>query len=179
MQRQAKAMRRLSVSMAFLGGVCASASAQTPGNMYGDLQTAMEKAQAGALRPGDESLSCEALATELVAVAKDTTLQSYVAKRGGEAQEKIAKLNAMAKEVAAPSALTLFSSIVPGAAWAGQAAAAAQMPAQRAQAARNVQQVMQQAQEMMPIMPQLMRGQRVIELARARDCAWSRAGGDR
>jgi hypothetical protein len=174
MQRQTMAMRRLSVLFALLGGVAALTSAQTPGTMSGDLQTALERAQAAALRPGDESLSCEALATELVAVAKDTALQANVAKRGAEAQEKMARLNAMAKEVAAPSALTFFSSIVPGAAWAGQAAAAAQMPAQRAQATRNVQQVMQQAQEMMPIMPQLMRGQRVIELAQARDCAWLR-----
>ncbi len=31
---------------------------------------------------------------------------------------------------------------------------------------------MQMAQEMMSIMPQMMRGNRVIQLAQARNCAW-------
>jgi hypothetical protein len=47
-------------------------------------------------------------------------------------------------------------------------------PGAAAQAARNMQERMQQAQEMMGIMPYLMRGQRVIELAQARSCAWVR-----
>ncbi|MFN2400233.1 MAG: hypothetical protein ABR543_16585 [Gemmatimonadaceae bacterium] len=176
MERKTVAMLRLSVLIALLGGISASTSAQTPGTMYGDLQSALEKAQAGAHRPGDESLSCEALESELVAAAKDPALQSYVAKMGAVAQEKLGALNAASKVMAAQSAVTVFSSIVPGGAWAGQAAAAAQLPAQQAQAARNIQEAMQQAQEMMPVMPQLMRGQRVIELAQARDCAWLREG---
>lgn len=167
-------MSRISVLIALLGGIYASASAQTPGAMYGDLQSALEKAAAGADRPGDGSLNCEALEDELVTVAKAPALQSYIAKMGAVAQEKIDAMNAASKGMAAQSAITIFSSIVPGGAWIGQAAAAAQLPAQQAQAARNIQQTMQQAQELMPIMPQLMRGQRVIELAQARNCTWLR-----
>ena len=153
--------------------------AQTPASTYGQLQSGLEAAQKGAIRPGDGALSCEALETELVAVAKEPVFQSHVAKWGAAAQEKMAAMNAAAPSVAAQSALALFSSIVPGGAWAGQAAAAAQAQGQQAQAAANMQQAMQQAQEMMAIMPQLMRGQRVAELAQARNCAWVRQGAPR
>ncbi|HZO00375.1 MAG TPA: hypothetical protein VFB93_04180 [Burkholderiales bacterium] len=44
---------------------------------------------------------------------------------------------------------------------------------QQIEAAQNIQQRMQQAQEMIGIMPQMMRGQRVIELAQARNCEWA------
>ena len=99
-------------------------------------------------------------------------VQSYVAKSGAAAQEQAAALNAASGRIASQSAVTLFSSIIPGGAWAGHAAAAAQAQAQQAQAASNIQQRMQQAQEMMGIMPYLMRGQRVIDLAQARNCTW-------
>jgi hypothetical protein len=169
-------MLRLFVLIVFLSGISTLASAQTPASTYGELQSALEAAQAGATRPGDESLSCEALETELVATVKQPAVQSYVAKSGAVAQERAAALNAASAGMATQSALTLFSSIVPGGAWAGHAAAVAQAQAQQAQAATNIQQRMQQAQEMMGIMPYLMRGQRVIELAQARSCAWLQEG---
>ncbi len=162
------------ILIAFLGGISASTVAQTPQTMQGDLESALQKAQTAAYRPGDESLSCEKLESELVVVVKDPALQSHVAKSGAVAQEKIAAMNAASQNMAAQSALTIFSSIVPGGAWAGQAAAAAQLPAQRMQTARNIEQAMLQAQEMIGVMPQIMRGQRVLELAQARDCAWLR-----
>jgi hypothetical protein len=169
-------MFRLFVSFAFLSWIPPFASAQTPDSTYGHLQSAFAAAQAAAVRPGDEALSCEGLATELVASAKDPAVQSYVAKAGAAAKEQLDAMTAAAGTAAAKSAITLYSSIVPGAGWAGHAAAVAQAEAQRAQAARNIQERMGQAQEMMGIMPQLMRGQRVIELAQARDCAWVREG---
>jgi hypothetical protein len=167
-------MFRLFVSIAFLGWIPRVALAQTSDSTYGQLQSAFAAAQAAAVRPGDEALSCEGLATELVASVKDPAVQSYVAKSGAAAKERLEAMNAAAGTVAAQGAITLFSSIVPGAGWAGHAAAVAQAEAQRAQAARNIQERMQQAQEMMGIMPQLMRGQRVIELAQARNCEWVR-----
>ena len=42
----------------------------------------------------------------------------------------------------------------------------------QAEAAQNIQSRMQQAQEMIGILPHVMRGQRVIELAQARNCDW-------
>jgi hypothetical protein len=90
------------------------------------------------------------------------------------AQEKMAALNSASSRIATQSALTVFSSIVPGGAWAGHAIGAAQAQAQQMEAARNIQQTMQQARELMAIMPQMLRGQRVIELAQMRNCAWLR-----
>jgi hypothetical protein len=91
------------------------------------------------MRPGDESLSCEALQAELVTVAKEPALQSFVAKSGAAAQERLAAMNAATTRGATQSALALFGSLVPGGAWAGLAAAAAQAQAQQAQAAANLQ----------------------------------------
>jgi hypothetical protein len=62
--------------------------------------------------------------------------------------------------------------MVPGGGGGGHSAAVAQAEAQKLQAARNIQERMQMAQEMMNIMPQMMRGNRVIQLAQARDCGW-------
>jgi hypothetical protein len=153
MARNAAATLRLSVLFAVLSGISALSSGQTPGTTYGEMQSTLAAAQAGANRTGDESLSCESLESELVTTAKHPAVQSYT-----------------------QGALTLFSSVVPGGAWAGHAVGVAQAQAQQAQAASNIEQRMQQAQEMMGIMPQLMRGQRILELAQARNCAWVREG---
>ena len=80
-------------------------------------------------------------------------------------------MNAASAGMGTQAAITIMSSVVPGGAWAGHAASVAQAEAAKGQAARNMQQSMQQAQEMMTIMPQMMRGNRVIELAQ-RDCQW-------
>jgi hypothetical protein len=176
MERNGLAALRLSVLFAVLSGISASSAGQTPESIYRDMQSKLEAAQAEANRLGDESLSCEALETELVTSAKQPAVQSYVTKSGAAAQEKASGMNAASSQMATQSALTLFSSIVPGGAWAGQAVGAAQAQAQQAEAASNIQQRMQQAQELMGIMPHLMRGQRVIELAQARNCGWLQEG---
>jgi len=165
-------MLRLFFLTVFLGAIPAIAGAQAPATMYQDMQAAMQAAQAGANRPGDETLNCEALAGELVANVKQPAVQSYVARSGADAQARLNAMNGASGQMATQAALTVFSSLVPGGAWAGHAAGVARAEAQRADAARNIQQRMQQAQEMMTIMPQLTRGNRVIELATARDCAW-------
>jgi hypothetical protein len=167
-------MFRMFMSIVWLGGITALASAQTPGSTYDQLQETYAAAEAAAVRPGDENLDCDALATELVAVAKDSAVQAYIVKAGAAAQKQYDAMNAAAAAMAAQSAFSLFSSIVPGGGWAGHSAAVAQAEAQKLQAARNIQERMQQAQEMMSIMPQMMRGNRVIQLAQARDCVWLR-----
>jgi hypothetical protein len=163
-------MRSLLIALLF--GAAASAASQTPATTYGNLQSSLSAAEAAANRPGDESLGCDALQSELVASAKDPAVLSYVAKSGAIAQEKMAAINAAAAGMGAQAAITIMSSIVPGGAWAGFGAGVAQGEAAKLQAARNMQQQMQLAQEVMGIMPQMLRGQRVIELAQARNCAW-------
>lgn len=165
-------MVRFSSLFALLCVVHASAAAQAPGAPYGEMQSALEAAQAGANRAGDESLDCEALSAELVATVQQPAVQSYVARSGAEAQTRAAALKSASAGAAAQSALTLFGSLVPGGAWLGHTVGAAQAQAQQAQAAGQIEQRMRQAREMMSIMPQLARGQRIIELAQARNCAW-------
>jgi hypothetical protein len=175
MERKGRAMLTFAALWAVTLAFSSSGAAQSPASMHSELLSTLAAAEAGANRPGDASLSCEALEGELVTTAKHPALQAFIAKSGAAAQEKVAAMNVPPATLATQAALTLFSSIVPGGAWAGIGAGATAQ-AQQAQAARNVQQHMQQAQEMMAIMPQLMRGQRVIELAQVRDCGWLREG---
>jgi hypothetical protein len=127
------------LSMLWLGGITALASAQTPESTYGHLQETYAAAEASAVRPGDENLDCDGFATELVAVAKDSAVQAYIAKAGAAARKQYAAMNAAAAAMAAQSAFTLFGSIVPGGGWAGHSAAVDQAEAQKLQAARNIQ----------------------------------------
>jgi hypothetical protein len=141
---------------------------------HSDMQAAMQAAQAAANRPGDEKLTCEQLQAELNASANNPALQSSVASAGAAAQERAAPPSGGAQ-----TATTVLGSVVPGADMAGLAAAAAQGQAQGAQASANVQQRMAQSQSRMGNLPQMMRGQRVLDLAQARNCAWARGAAPR
>ncbi len=165
-------MLRLFVLIVAMSGMSAAARAQTPASTYLDLQAGLEAAQAAADRPGDAALGCEGLEKELVASVKHPAVESYIAKSGEAAKQQQAALNAAKGRAATQTALTLFGSLAPGGAGLGLAGTAALAQSQQLEAAHNIQQRMQQAQEMIAIMPQMMRGQRVIELAQARDCDW-------
>lgn len=165
-------MRRLFLSIVLLTGTATVVSAQTAATLQRDLESTLQAAQAAANRPGDESLDCEALQNELFANAKHPAVQSRIATAGAWAQDKQAAMNPMGGEMTTQGALTLFGGLVPGGDYAAIAAARAQAPMQQAQVARNLQQSTRMAQDMMGILPQMMRGQRVVELARARNCAW-------
>lgn len=135
---------------------------------YMELGAAMQAAQAQAVKPGDESLDCEALETEMTTLATDPAMQARVQASGAAAQQRAQG----APSAGAAAAMTLFSSMVPGADMAGLAAQAAQAQSQQAQAAMNMQSRMQQMQSMMANLPLMMRGQRVVELAQAKKCDW-------
>lgn len=164
-------MLRLFVLMVAVCGMTV-AGAQTPASTYTDLQAGLEAAQAAADRPGDAALGCDALEKELVASVKHPAVESYIAKSGAAAKKQQAAMNAAKGRAATQTALTLFGSLVPGGAGLGLAGTAAMAQSQQLEAAQNIEQRMQQAQEMIGIMPQMMRGQRVIELAQARNCDW-------
>jgi hypothetical protein len=66
----------------------------------------------------------------------------------------------------------MIASTVPGAAMGHMTASAAENQAKIAQGAARVQSRMAQGMQMMAFMPKLMRGQRLIELATVRKCAW-------
>ena len=174
-------MRRLLPIAAFLAALAiGNAPAQTPATMGRDLQAALDAAQAASIRPGDEAMPCDALERELVAVAKDPALQAYVAASGTAAQKQVDAMNAgLAGRIATQTAITVIGAVVPGGDWLSHSAAVAQGEAQRVQAEGHIQRRMQQAQGMLAILPQMMRGQRVLELAQARDCGWLRDAGQR
>lgn len=165
-------MLRFFVLMLAVSGMSTMARAQTPASTYTDLQAGLEAAQAAANRPGDAALGCDALEKELVASVKHPAVESYMAKSGAAAKQQMAQMNAAKGRAATQTALTLFGSLVPGGAGLGLAGSAAMAQSQQIEAAQNIQNRMQQAQEMVAIMPQMMRGQRVIELAQANNCDW-------
>lgn len=148
-----------------------SAVAQEAASFQG-LSDALEQARREAVRPGDEQLDCPALEQQFIAAATSPSLHDYVDKGGAQAQRDAARAQPDPARMTAQAALTAFSSLVPGGAWAGLLAQAGEMAGMQAQTAQNVQQRVQQANEMVKILPQLLRGQRVIELAQARRCEW-------
>jgi hypothetical protein len=142
-----------------------------------DMQKAMAAAQAAASQPGDEGLSCDALQEQMIASVNNPAVKDVVSKQGAQAQAQVDKLNAAKSNqskasVAAQVAQGFASSFVPGFGAAQMAAAAAQAQSQMAEAAVNQQQMMANMQAMMTIMPQMMRGQRLYELAAGKKCAW-------
>ena len=164
------------VSVVFSMLLAAPALAQDMAQ-YQKLADAMEKAQREAVRPGDESLDCPALEQQLVAAVHAPAVQDYIAKGGRQAEQDMARSRVDPAKMTAQAAVTAFASLAPGGGWMGLAAATGQVAGAQAEAAQNIQQRMQQANEMVQILPQLMRGQRVIELAQARQCDWAPAGG--
>jgi hypothetical protein len=139
------------------------------------MMKAMETAQADASKPGDEKLSCDRLEEQMVAAAQDPAVQEHVEAAGLSAQKDQAAMQAAKGQIAMQTIQTVLAATVPGAAMATTMASAAQAQTQQAQTTARVQSRMGQAQQMMAILPQLLRGQRLIELAMAKKCEW--AGG--
>jgi hypothetical protein len=155
------------------------ARAQDPMAQYQKLGEAMEKAEREAVRPGDERLDCGALEQQLVSAVNAPAVQDYIAKAGRQAEQDRARIRPDPAAMTAQAAVTAFSSIVPGGGWLGMAAAAGQAAGAHAQAAQTLQQRMQQANDMVAILPNMVRGQRLIELAQAKKCDWAPAEGTR
>lgn len=138
------------------------------------FQAEFEKAQADSVRPGDERLECDALKEEMIENASKPEVQAYIEKSGAWAKKEKDAMNPGKGRVAVQTAVSVFSSVVPGGDWAGIMAARAQGPMQQAQTMQRLQEHMQMMNEMIPIMPYMMRGKRVIELAHARSCEWAK-----
>lgn len=153
-------------------GAPSSVSAQPSPNDMKAMMAAMESAQKGANHPGDGALSCDALQKELVTSMTAPAVQGFVEKSGAAAQKDYEAMQKGNAAIAAQMAMTISASLVPGAASAQLAAAQAQAPQQAAQAAQRVQTRAAQMNDLIAILPQLMRGQRIIELAAMKQCAW-------
>lgn len=152
------------------------ARAQDPDAMMLRMETAMAEAQTQASRPGDEALSCEALEAEMIAVTQDPALQARMVENGAWAQGQVDQMNAQAGRMRAQMGMSMIlglaSSFIPGGGYAQMFAQRAMAAGQQAQAEQHMAQMMQMAEGMMPLMPQMYRGQRVYELAQAKQCAF-------
>ena len=148
------------------------------------LQKAMADAQAKATRPGDNALTCDAIQNEMVASMRDPAVTAAATKAGAwgaDQQRKFEEASgaskaAMAGQKAMGLASSLGSMFLPGLGMVTGRAQGAMARAQAAQDAatmeRNMQQLEERMNEMIPIMPQMMRGQRLLELAQGRKCDW-------
>jgi hypothetical protein len=107
--------------------------------------------QTDASRPGDELLDCEGLARELISSMSDPAVQSHLAKNGTKKQLQLSVISSSSRNTNVPQAKTTQL------------------------ATRNLQREVRQMNELLTIAPQLMRGQRVLNLAQARQCKWLQA----
>lgn len=134
-----------------------------------NFQAVMAKAQAAAMKPGDEMLSCPVIRQELVTVMDSPAVKAYAAKANATAAQQMA--DAQKKNGAPMSAATaaaLAQSLSPDMSAAGMAGFAGMpTPAQMAQA----QKVMvDQMKQMTPVLPSLMRAQRLVMLSGVKQC---------
>jgi hypothetical protein len=153
----------------------AAAHAQTVTGMPDPaaMQKAMEDAMAGASQPGDDALTCEQLQEQFVASAQNPALQEHVETAGAAAQRDMAAMEKAQAEIASQTATTVVGSVVPGASMGAMAATAANAEAAKARGAERMQSRMAQTSQMMASLPALMRGQRLMELAVAKECEWA------
>jgi hypothetical protein len=164
-------MFRLTVAVTSLILLGAPMHAQSSDIDFQRMQLTLVAAQAAANHPGDESLACEALQKEFVAIVNGPAVQSHYAKfAAGAAQQKSM---AATKTAAAPQTPTdMMAALAAAGGWASLMAA--QM-SPLAQAAQNLENTKRQMNDTLAIMPHLMRVQRIFELTLVRKCPWLQA----
>jgi hypothetical protein len=139
-----------------------------------NLEAAMAQAQADAARPGDDLLTCEQLQAEMGATMTSQEVQTNTAALGEAAQrqqERAEEARQQQQAMMTTGVVTgIISSFVPGAGYAQGLA----MQAQAAQMQQQSNVAMGEREAMMgnmqAMMPQMMRGQRLYELAEAKQC---------
>jgi hypothetical protein len=172
-------MRRLIASILALSLALAAplAAAQSNEDMYARMNAAMADAQAQAQRPGDDQLTCDQLQAEMTTTMQDPAVQGVIAQQGQWAQGQVEEMNAARGRAQAQLGVSLFmglaSSFIPGLGMAQAMQQRAMAAQQQAQAQQNIANMTAQAEQMSTIMPQMMRGQRVYELAQAQQCPFT------
>jgi hypothetical protein len=153
------------------------AAAQDYEAMAAQMEQAQADAQAAASRPGDEALTCEQLEGEIVTTMQDPAVQSVMAQNGAYGEEQMARMREAQGRARAQIATSMFrgiaSSFIPGLGYAQMAQQQMQAAQMQRQQQQSMADMMAMAQRMQTIMPQMMRGQRVYELAQAKQCAFT------
>ena len=141
-----------------------------------NMMAAQAAAQQAAIHPGDEAMSCDALQAEMTATMNDPAVKAATAQNGAMAQQQMDKMKAaqgsMVAGAVATSALGIAGSFVPGLSWFSQGAMMAQQANMAAQMKESNKGMAAMTANMTAIMPQMMRGQRIYELASAKKCAF-------
>jgi hypothetical protein len=140
------------------------------------LQAEQAQAQANAGRPGDELLTCDQIQAEMGATMNTAEMQTQTAEIEASArrqQELQEEASERARGQVATGIVTgIIASFIPGAGYAQAAAMQAQAAQQQAAAAESQSEMAGMIGNMSNMMPAMMRGQRLGELAQARDCAF-------
>lgn len=163
--------------------LCAQDKAATPQAAMPGMQDpkgmmeAYSAAQAAARRPGDEKLSCEELEAELGEAANDPTVKANVANAGAAAERDMAAIaeanKAYDAQLAGSVAAGAAASAAPGGQWVALSKAEAEAEKSKAASAGRAQQYSMLAQGAMEMMPQILRGERILELAAAKNCKFA------
>jgi hypothetical protein len=161
------------LAVAALTCAVSSISAQAIPKEYAEMAAAMQAAQVRAMRPGDEALGCPALEKELVSSMNDPAIQAYAGKSAAAAQ-KNATAAEKSKAPMTPQAAAALAASFGAVGGLPPGLAASPGLAAQAQAAQKVQ--AEQMKQMIPVMPQMMRSQRIIQLAAVKQCAWMFGG---
>ncbi len=177
------------VSLAFCASTASAQRTPDPSGLRDAGQRVAEAQDAGvanAARPGDENLSCEALQTEMVSIAQGMGANPGLQNAAQQAQADFAQVQEaqQAADEQAPRGRPRIGQMVRGfaggmvpgadraAAAAQQAQAIAQAEQGRAQAIQNQQRMASLAGDVAGIAGPAMRGERELELAKTRNCAW-------
>ncbi len=155
----------------------AMASANMTTQMAGtNFMAAQAAAERDAVRPGDDKLTCDQLQAEMGVMFDDPAFVSTVASLGAQAQSEMdrgkAQQSKMAATIATTTAIGAAASFIPGGGWLAQGAMQAQMAATAAEVGPASQRSAGMIGNMASIMPQMMRGQRINDLATAKKCAF-------
>jgi hypothetical protein len=170
-------MRSMLAAIVMLGSAPAYAQPSIdPDVIQQEILAAQAQAQAAAVHPGDEALSCEQLAAEFTANMNDPAMRQGAAELGQWAQQQQSRADAARGQAMAMAGVGvvggIVSSFIPGAAYAQQAMMMAQARAMQAQAAQSQQELAAQTANMQAMLPAAYRGQRLYELAQAKQCAF-------
>jgi hypothetical protein len=136
---------------------------------YAEMAAAMQAAQARAMRPGDEALPCAALEKELVSSMNAPAIQAYSEKSAAAAQKHATTAEKTKGPMTPQAAAALAASLGAGGGFPTGLAASPDLATQ-AQVAQKLQ--AEQMKQMIPVMPQIMRSQRLTQLAFVKQCTW-------
>jgi hypothetical protein len=121
--------------------------------------TALWSARKTAIRPGDAAMTCNALEKELVATMSGPAVRKYAETSAVALQKEYDALHTAKAPMTGPKAATLASSL-------NSVTGVAQLAFAQARLTSN------QLHSLTAILPQLMRSQRIIQLAFTKQCRW-------